>query len=765
MASSRAGNLPATFTSFVGRQPEIARIGSLLQTVRLLTLAGPGGVGKTRLALEAAGGAVKAFSDGVWLVELAPVREPAAVAGAVATALGVPDRGARPAVERLAGFLAQRRALIVLDNCEHLAHACAELTKALLSAAPELHVLATSRHALDIMGEHVLTVPPLSPQEAVSLLQDRAIAVRPGFQVSEVNRERVSRLCADLDGLPLAIELAASRLRALTVDQLADRLGDRFALLTSQCPTALPHQRTLRGTIDWSYELCTPAERLLWNRLCVFAGSFALDAVEGVCAGDGIAEGEVLDLLDRLVVQSVVLTTETEGLPRYRLLETIRQYGRERLMESGEVETVLLRHRDFFRALAQRGYDDWYGPDQVRELARLRADHPDLLAALDHDGDPRARLVLVTALTFHWCVGGFLTEGRRQIDRALVAAPEPTPERGRALWVAAWVGLIQGDLAAADRRLDEAEALGEQLGDLALGAHVSGFRGMAAHCRGQTEKSISWYEEALAAVTALGDERETTSWLLSLAAAQAYAGDPRAAETGRQVISAFEASGERWGRSQVLMALGHDAWARGDREAAKALVRSALENMRGFNDYAMVAWMIELLAWATASGRDHGRAARLLGVSRALCRVVGTSISAFGPQVAEWHRCCEGAVVDALGLAGYAQALAEGGLYDSPGRAIDYALIPAAERPSPATPADALTRRERQVAALVAEGLSNRQISSALGMSPRTADRHVQNILGKLGFGSRARIASWWSASQVPGDLTELKGLKGLTGL
>ncbi|MEU1183888.1 LuxR C-terminal-related transcriptional regulator [Streptomyces sp. NPDC005820] len=756
VTSSRAGNLPAAFTSFIGRQPEIARTGSLLQTERLLTLTGPGGVGKTRLALEAAGEAAKYFPDGVWLVELAQVHDPAAVAGAVATALGVPDTGARPAVEQLAGYLAERRALILLDNCEHLARACAEVTKALLSAAPGLRILATSRHALDITGAHVLTVPPLCPEEAVGLLRDRATAVQPGFQVIEANRERVRQLCADLDGLPLAIELAASRLRALTVDQLADRLGDRFALLTSRGSTALPHQRTLRGTIDWSYELCSPAERLLWNRLSVFVGSFALDAVESVCVGDGVAEREVLDLLDQLVAQSVVLTTETEGLPRYRLLESIRQYGRERLVESGEEETVLLRHRDFFLALAQRGYDGWYGPGQVRELARLRVDHPNLLAALNHDGDTRARLVLVAVLALHWCVGGFLTEGRRQIDRALAAAPEPSRERGRALWVAAWVGLMQGDLAAADRWLDEAAALGEQLGDLALSAHVSGFRGMAAYCRGQTEKSISWYEEALAAATALGDGRKATSWLLALASAQAYAGDPRAAETGRQVIAAFEAIGERWGRSHVLMALGHDAWARGDREATKALARSALENMRGFNDYAMVAWMLELLAWATASGRDHGRAARLLGAARALCRDAGTSISAFGPRMEEWHMRCEEAVVAALGPAVYAQAFAEGGLQNSPGQAIEYALLPAAEWTPPAALARSLTRREREVAELVAEGLSNRQISSTLGMSPRTADRHVQNILGKLGFGSRARIASWWSVSQVPDGLTGL---------
>ncbi|WP_330351324.1 ATP-binding protein [Streptomyces sp. NBC_00582] len=745
--ASRAGNLPVAFTSFLGRQSEVTKIRGMLQTVRLLTLAGPGGIGKTRLALEVAALSAKTFPDGAWLVDLAPVREPETLAGVAAAALEVPDLGGRTAVERLAGHLAVRRTLIVLDNCEHLSGACAELAKTLLSAAPELHILATSRHMLGFTGEHVFTVAPLPPQDAADLLRDRATAVRPEFKVSEANRVRVARLCADLDGLPLAIELAASRLRTLTVEQVADRLEDRLGLLTSGSPTAPPHQRTLRGTIAWSYELCAPVERLLWNRLSVFAGGFDLDAADSVCAVDGIGEDEVLDLLDRLVGQSVVLTTETEGLRRYRLLESIRQYGQEKLVAAGEEELLRRRHRDYFLTLAQRIDDGWYGRGQAEALARLRAEHPNLLAALDQDADPQARLALAAALGFHWCVGGFLSEGRRQCDVALAAAPEPTPERGRALCVAAWVALTQGDLAAADRWLDEADALAEQLGDAVLRAQVGGFRGVSADYRGKPEESIPRYEDAWATLTALGDERQATSWLLALACVQAYAADPRAAEIGSRLIAAFESDGEHWGRAQLLMALGHNAWDRRDRESAKALTRSALENMRGFNDYAMVARMLELLAWATASGGDHGRAARLLGVAGALWRGAGTSISAFGPHMVEQHACCEKAVTGALGTVAYAQALAEGGRYDSPRVAIQYALDPAQESAGSTVGTALLTVREREVAALVAKGMSNRQIASALGLSPRTVDRHVQNILGKLGFGSRARIASWWSAA------------------
>ncbi|MER5433682.1 LuxR C-terminal-related transcriptional regulator [Streptomyces sp. NPDC002588] len=587
--------------------------------------------------------------------------------------------------------------------------------------------------------------------------------MRPGFAVGPANSSEVLRLCADLDGLPLAIELAASRLRSFTVAQLADRLEDRFALLTGGSRTAPRHQRTLRGMIEWSYELCCPTEQLLWSRLSVFAGGFTLEAAEAVCTGEGIARREVADLLDRLVAQSVVLTCEVEFQPRYRLLELVRHYGRERLRDSGAEHHLRARHQDFFLGVAERANRGWYGPGQVESLAMFRADHTNLLAALEYDADPRTRLRLISALNFHWCVGGFLSEGRRRFEQALAAGPEPTSERAWALLAATWVAQNQGDLTLADRWLDEAEQLGEALDDPAVRAMASGFRGVSAHYRGRPEEGIGRYEEALEVMTALGDEREATSWLLALACGQAYAGDPRAPLTSHRLIASSEASGERWGRGQVLMALGHGAWDRGDREAAEAPARSALECMRGFNDYAMVARMLELLAWATVAGGAPARAAGLLGSADALWRDAGTSIAAFGPQMAGHHVRCEEAAIEALGHTAYAVAFTEGGLHGGPGRAVDFAL--AAEESSGAdtvaavgggaltvSNADAdcpLSRRERQVASLVAKGLSNRQIAAELVLSPRPADRHVENILGKLGFRSRALVAAWWAEKQA----------------
>ncbi|MFD8081456.1 ATP-binding protein [Kitasatospora sp. NPDC059722] len=677
MIAAEQGNLPAPFTGFVGRHREIDEIRRLLDTRRLVTLTGMGGVGKTRLALEVSATVRAAFPDGVWLVDLAPVNGASAVAAVASSALRVPDLGALPALDRLAGYLAERRALLVLDNCEHLIDSCAELATTLLAAAPELRILATSRHTLDVRGEQVFALTPLPEDEAVELLRDRATAVRPDFRVDEADRPALARLCADLDGLPLAIELAASRLRTLTVGQLTDRLENRFALLTGGSRTGPAHHRTLRGVIDWSHELCTPAERLLWDRLTVFAGGFSLEAAEVVCSGDGIAEAEVLDLLDRLVAQSVVLTYERDGLPRYRLLSTIREYGRERLAESGEQDELRCRHRDFFLALARDVDRTWYGPGQAEKLARLRAEHTNLLAALDHDGDPRPRFALVAALCWHWCTGGFLSEGRRQFERALAASAEPSHERARALLSAVWVAQTQGDLATADRWLDEADALGASLDDPWARNQASGLRGVSAHYRGRPDESICRYERARTTATELGDEREAASWLIALAGVQAYADDPRAAETGGLVITAAEASGERWGRAQVQMALGHHAWDRGDRERTEALVRAALESMRGFHDHAMLARMLELLAWAAAAGGTPERAARLLGAADARWRDAGSSIAAFGPQLAEQHARCERALIDALGEAPYAKAFADGGAHSTPCQAVGFALATA----------------------------------------------------------------------------------------
>ncbi|MEV4450394.1 ATP-binding protein [Streptomyces mirabilis] len=760
-----AGNLPATVTSFVGRRQEIGEVRKLLGAARLVTLTGVGGVGKTRLAIETGAEASTAFADGVWLVDLAPVRQSELVAQAVVTALGIPDQSTKPPVEQLIDHLARRHALILLDNCEHLVEACAVLTDRLLRACARVRVLATSRQVLGIAGEHVYQVPPLSvpdpdappPAEAlgqyesVHLLLDRATAIRPGFALSDANRVAVARLCGRLDGIPLAIELAASRLRSLPLSEVVDRLENRFALLTGGSPAALPRQRTLRALIDWSHDLCTAEERLLWARLSVFAGGFDLEAAEGVCADDVLPRTKIVDLVDHLVAQSVVQAVERDGQVRYWMLETIREYGWDRLATSDEHTALRTRHQEFFGRLADHIAATWYGPGQEEGLARLRADHRNLEAALEwsiSNGKVEQALSLVAALRHHWCADGFLSEGRRWLDRALdLPGPRP-PERTTALWVAGWVMLQQGDYDGAEARLAECEKLAAELGDEVAPYMALSLRGTAALFRGHLPEALDCFEAASAGLTRVGHAGGTLFTDFQTAIAHAHACDEQAAEKGERAIALSEELGERWTRSYALYALGLHAWAHGELDSATTLARAGLQIQRGFNDHVGAAVLIELLAWIAASKKEFDHAARLLGAIRSIWRAIGTSLSAFGPHLDSHHARCERQVLHALRADAWEVALAEGGRMDHD-QAISYALDgrTALHPVVPATADEVLTRREGEVAALVAEGLSNRQIAEVLVLSPRTVDGHVERILAKLGFASRAQVAAWVASS------------------
>ncbi|MGJ5893780.1 LuxR family transcriptional regulator [Streptomyces sp. V2] len=733
MTTVLAPGAPSAATAFVGREQALADVRRTVRGARLLTVTGAGGIGKTRLALAAAAGLGGCAPDGVWLVPLAPVRQAAAVATAIAVALGLPDLGLRPALEQLTGYLAGRRALLVLDNCEHLVDACAELVSALLPACPGLRILATSRRTLDVTGECVYPLGPLSPAEAAELLRVRAGEIGAADRVGEADGAQVARLCAGLDGLPLAIELAASRLRTLGVAEVAAGLEDRFALLS-------PGRPALRAAIDWSHDLCTPAERALWSRLSVFAGGFTLEAVEEVCGGEGVSRWEVVDLLDRLVSQSVVLVEEGEAGPCYRMLEALRAYGQERLAGLGERGRTARRHRAFFLALARRTAAAWFGPGQEQALAQLRAEHGNVLAALDDEGagDGQARLELAAALGFHWCCNGFVGEGRRRLDQALADAPEPTPARAAALWTAAWVAQMQGDLDTAGHRLDEADTLGELLGDPLLRAYVRGERGTLALYRGRPQDAVAFFEGAVAVQSELEGEASALRWLFQLALAQMYLGDPASVRTARRAVATADAHGERLTRAYALWVLGYDAWLRGSAEESTAVLRTALEIHRDFHDHAGVAMALEVLAWGSAALGEHRRAALLLGALGPLARELGSTCAG---HFAEPRARCEEAIVAALGPDGYAEALAEGGRYDTPRRAVGLALGDACAAP-------ALTRKEREVAAHVARGLDSRQISVALGRSPRTVEGHLQSVLAKLGFTCPAQVAAWWAANE-----------------
>ncbi|MBU3065440.1 LuxR C-terminal-related transcriptional regulator [Nocardia sp. NEAU-G5] len=758
------GNLPFAVTSLVGRARDIRNVRKLLTSARLVTLTGVGGVGKTRLATEVAAAANQSFPDGVWLVDLARVGDADLIARAVLTTLGINDMSNRSAEQQLVDHLAPLRALLVLDNCEHLVERSGELCEHLLKACAGLRILATSREALGIVCEHVYPVLPLSIPasgtavtpatlatfEAPALLVERARAVRPEITVTDEDMDTVTRICRRLDGIPLAIELAASRLRSLTMPALLERLDDRFALLDIDVRAAVPRQRTLRALIDWSYELLRPAKRLLWARLSVFAGDFTLDAAEGVCAGPDLPREEIMDLIDHLIMQSILVLTPTDGPPRYRMLETIREYGWHQLSELGETDALRKRHCDYYRALAERSAAAWNGPGQAAGLAELRAEHDNLRAALDWaTNEPTATheaLALVTALRYHWCTDKYLGDGRRWVERALRNSDESDPERIPALWVAAWVMLLQGDLDQADRALDECTARAAAVGDHRAVAWAEILRGTSVGFHGLSAAAVAMYERLLADNP--DDDGLALMTLFQLAVVQVHVRDDRAPETARRAIALADKRGEQWSKSLALWALGMHLHVQGEYDQAIATTRAGLEIQTGFNDHVAAALMIELLAWSTAARGEYRRAAGLLGAVASEWRRINTSVTAFGPY-REPHDTCERTVAAALPEAVLRSERARGESLDH-----DQAIACALERDECASiepPKDdgvVLTAREQQVAELVAQGLSNRQIAQQLVVSPRTVDHHVGNILGKLGVSSRTQIATRTAQSQ-----------------
>lgn len=689
------GNLTVAVTSFVGRRREIAQVQRCLAVSRLLTLTGVGGVGKTRLAVEAAGQLHGAFADGTWLVDLATVSESGLVAQTVAAAMGIRDQSPRPAVDQLVAYLADRHALLVLDNCEHLLDACGPLVDRLLRTCRQLRVLATSRETLGIDGEHVAQVPPLSvpetggeaeglaPEElkryeAVRLLMERATAVRPDFAITEHNSAAVGRLCAGLDGVPLAIELAATRLRSFSVEQLVDRLADRFGLLTSGSRAAQPRQRTLRALIDWSHDLCSAAERRLWARLSVFGGGFDLEAAEGVCADAELPREAVLDLLDRLVAQSIVVRTRADGPARFRLLDTIRQYGSERLADSGEQQLLRGRHRDHFVRAARAAGQDWCRPGQEAVLARLRADHANLRAAMDaclaEPAHVESALELCAALRWHWCANGFLSEGRRWLDQALEASTKPGRVRAQALWVAGWVSLVQGDHDVARRRLDEARRLAERTGDRAVAAHAASLLGSVAMFQGRTREAIGRFDEAVVALEETGNTDFVLLTLYQAIAALTHVGEPvRAAATAHRAIALSEQYGEHLGRAYAMGGLGFCMWVVGELDEARRLLLDSLRLQRGFRDALGVAIPIEHLAWVASSKAEFTVAARLLGTVDSVYRGVGTDITAFGPGPVKGHTHCVTVTRTALGRLAFRRAFDEG-VQPTVEEAVEYAI-------------------------------------------------------------------------------------------
>ncbi|MFJ3219423.1 ATP-binding protein [Kitasatospora sp. NPDC086801] len=719
-----SGRLPAEVTGFVGRQRELAELAGLLAGARLVTVTGPGGVGKSRLALRAAARATGAFPDGTWLVEVAPVQDPLLLGHAVLEALRLTDGTARPPLDVLTERLSGRRLLLVLDGCEHLVQACADLADALLRALPGLRVLTTSRAALRASGEHLLTLAPLpvgpppgSPPgpgglpDAVRLFAERARAVLPSFAVTEANAEAVSMLCRRLDGIPLAVELAAGRLRALSVEQITARLDDRFRLLTGGSRTALPRHRALRTTVGWSHELCTAQERLLWARLSVFAGSFDLEAAEYVCAGDGLEAEDVLDPLDELVGKSVVLREDSAFGVRFRLLDTLREYGGQWLRATGEEQRLLRRHRDWYLGVATWGEVEWFGPRQAETAERTELAHTNLRAALEfclaEPGEEQIALLLAGTLWFYWIGCGHLGEGRHWLDRALALDREPTEARAKALWVTGYMATLQGDLETARPALEECRRQALDTGDDRALAYAVHRQGCAALIGDEPDRAAELFEEALWHYRTIGElNSNVVMAMFELGLAYLFQGDLESGELWfGQARELCEEHGEQWAYAYVLYAMAYSHWLDGAVRPARALARESLRLNHLFHDPLGTVLAIDLLALlATEPGGpgapgDLGEARVLQGAAHRIWRTIGMpflgSRSFFGPHqecaeraragltAREYEDCYEaGARLDLD--AAVSRALGGGGSTDGPEPGSGPCSVPPAPAPAPA---------------------------------------------------------------------------------
>jgi predicted ATPase/DNA-binding SARP family transcriptional activator/DNA-binding CsgD family transcriptional regulator len=810
-------NLPASSTSFVGREREIAEARRMLSMTRLLTLTGAGGSGKTRLAVEAAGGLAGAYTDGVWIAELAPLSEPGLVRQAVARALGIREQPGRPLLGTIVEALRSKEMLLVMDNCEHLNQASASLAEELLSSCPRLRILATSREPLGIGGEAVRQVGPLSlPEtsngqstaenlmrcEAVRLFVERARVTVPDFGLTEGNAGAVIRVCRRLDGIPLAIELAAAQLKDLAVEQVAGRLEGSLDLLQSSGRTAEPKQQTLRATLDWSHNLLGELESPLFGRLSVFAGGWTLEAAEQVCSGPGIEQYEVLDLLAGLVDKSLVVAAPvTDGAAvRYRMLEPIRQYAREKLEEGGDAGEARGRHATFFLQVAEEAEPELNGPQQRLWVELLEEEHDNLREALSwalENGERELGLGFCGDLWRFWYSRGYLSEGIRWLEQAL-GGSGPASARVKALEGMGWLAQYQSDTERAEAAYEELLELSRDLNDKEKVATALNSLGTLAVTQGENERAGALLGENLQVLAQLEEEGNAAITLkrfhvLNLLGALAVneEGDyTRGAALLEESLALARELGNTHRVVEALSNLGFTALLQRDYEGATALCEEALtlsnelgsvgrgitpeplvnmglaalgqgkyERADGsFKEALAIALKVGIKAsvintlegMASLAGalEEDIRAARLWGAAEAAREVTGIALppperALHKPHLDAAHFRLREEVWEEILSEGQTMSLEEAAEYALTKGKIDLPATPVPQAPPAGEPINRLTRREEEVAVLITRGFTNQQISTRLSISERTAGNHVGRILKKLGLGSRTQIATW----------------------
>jgi predicted ATPase/DNA-binding CsgD family transcriptional regulator len=796
-------SLPVQLTSFIGRGSELAEIASLLETRPLVTLTGPGGVGKTRLAIQSAARLQSSVADGVWLVELAALVDARLVPQAVARTLGVREYAGRALMDVLVEALYAKQLLLLMDNCEHLVDACAELANRLLQGCPRLRILATSREPLNVAGETVWQVPPLrvpdrreaisladvESSEAVQLFVDRARNSTPDFALTDQNIYAVGQVCQRLEGIPLAIELAAARMRILPVEEIAVRLDDHFTLLSTGARTSPTRHQTLRATVAWSYALLTGPEREMFEQLSVFAGGWTLEAVEAICVGSDLDSIEVLDVLGRLLEKSLVIADQSITPTRYRMLEMLRQYGAECLRARHAENEVRRRHATYFLELLERAEEAITGARQAACLDLLEQEHDNLRAALRwamESGEIQHGLRLCWIMWRFWWVRGYLSEGRQRVAELLrLARPAGASALlSRGLVSAGLLAMWQADYLAGSAYLEDACTMARRFADQSAEAFALAF--LTRVRRDQGDEATAQHVGANAVKLF---RRQDDAWGLAVAlhflGLATEARDVRAARLLFEESAAiFKKLGNAWDIAMPLRGLGDAAYLSGDAETARLRFSQSLELFRARGDEWSVAMLSTQLAFAELALRHWERAASLLQQSldgwRKLGHRRGTvlALAGFASLVAD-----RGNLIRAATLLGAAEAACEQNrialepvarvtcdarvarvrrrlgasrftaAWDEGRRlSLDDALnATTASRDNPVetvlTLKSGLTRREHEVARLVALGLTNREAGEKLVISERTVDRHVENILRKLGCTSRAQIAARVSTS------------------
>jgi non-specific serine/threonine protein kinase len=813
-------NIPAPLSTFIGREHEITEVKRLLSTHRLVTLTGAGGSGKTRLALKVAGEILGGFEDGIWFVELASIFDPALVPQTIGSTFNIRELSGQPLIDALVNFLAGRELLLVIDNCEHVIIACAQFVETILQKCPNLKILATSREVLGITGEVAWIVPPLSlpgqqpwinpasAQDALQLYQDsesvqlfvvRAMANLPEFQLTAGNGAWVAEICRHLDGLPLAIELAAARVRSLSVQQIEKRLDDRFHLLTGGSRTAPPRQQTLKSTLDWSYALLSATEQKVLQRFSVFAGGATLEAAEWVCAGEEVESVEVLDTLSHLVDKSLIMAEKAgrgEGAHpsgesiRYRLLETIRQYALEKLIESGEVDESKNRHLKYFIKWTETAEPHLSGAEPLEWLELFEAEHDNLRAALDWCGADGSRadsgLRLAVASSHFWRLRGYLSEGRIRILAALsrINTQERTEMRALALYWAASLAYLQSDYPATRQLAEESLMLWRELDStnkVAL-ADTLDLLGELATEEGDYATAPTLFKEALDIFRELEEPRGIGDMLMQLGWAYMRMGRyddvaplmeealalfqeighvslvgftlsglgelairrrqyQKATQLLEESLAIRKQHGHKWGIGASLGSLGWVALLEHDIHQMKKRLRESLTIRMEIGDQGGIAWCLEKLAEAKKDQGQFEQAVKIFGFAEALRTPIGSVIDpADQPEYARIISTLQAA----LGIEAFAALWADGKAMPLE-EVIEMAL---SEPGTESVRAEkekfgGLTPREREVVVLIAQGKSNREIASEMTVGVKTVETYVTRILNKLGFDSRVHIATW----------------------